>query len=118
MSSEFRDDNMKHCMSFLPQHLGIVKKGDMMNNDRKYISKMCFSKETNKQQLNISQQSIIVIWYRLAFGGRGGNGHDGCMERLILTLSAGVPDNADHLVSRGRKDMTIFSPIQPVIYKI
>lgn len=40
------------------------------------------------------------------------------MERLILTLSAGVPDNADHLVSRGRKDMTIFAPIQPVIYKI
>lgn len=77
-----------------------------------------FSKETNKQQLNIPQQSIIVIWYRLAFGGRGGNGHDGCMERLILTLSAGVPDNADHLVSRGRKDRTIFSPIQPVIYKI
>lgn len=32
-------------------------------------------------------------------GGRDGKGHDGCMERLILTLSAGVPDNAGHLVS-------------------
>lgn len=29
----------------------------------------------------------------------GWGGHDGCMGRLILTLSAGVPDNAGHLVT-------------------
>ena len=41
-------------------------------------------------------QSFGRIWIS---GGRVGNGHDGCMGRLILTLSAGVPDNAGHLVA-------------------
>lgn len=41
------------------------------------------------------------------------------MGRLILTLSAGVPLDAGHLVTyTGRKDMTIFFFIQPVVYEI
>lgn len=50
------------------------------------------------------------------FGGERGNGHDGCMGRLILTLSAGVPDNAGHLVTT--QEGFCFFSTQPVIYNI
>lgn len=65
----------------MPQHLENVKVGE--SYDKK------ISKETNNQQFG-------RIWISR---GRGGNGHDGCMGRLILTLSAGVPHNAGHLVT-------------------
>lgn len=63
-----------------------------------------------KQRVTDMSGSIRVIWENVVLLGRRANGHDGCMGRFILALSAGVPDNVGHLVTtqEGREDAAIF----------